>query len=255
MQRHKSVIPPETVEGLKGSLATTNIVDLLQFLNAGGKTGELVLTSAGSAQNARAYLVNGNLVHVALGPLAGMEALIELISWTNGTFHFYESVLSPKNTVPVPTQQALMEAIRTQDERANQARLGRKAHDERSDDMPLGTRTSTDVLEEILKIPGVTSAVVVGRDGFVIESSGGSTVISIDDLGAALANAINGIEEMGRELKIAQFQDLFVEYGHAVIMCKPVGDAILAITAPDATKLGIIRHKARPLVDDLVKFL
>ena len=121
--------------------------------------------------------------------------------------------------------------------------------------MPLGTRTSTDVLEEILKIPGVTSAVVVGRDGFVIESAGGSTVISIDDLGAALANAINGIEEMGRELKIAQFQDLFVEYGHAVIMCKPVGGSVLAITAPDATKLGIIRHKAKPLVDELVKFL
>lgn len=254
MQRPKSVIPPEQVEGLQGSLATTNIVDLLQFLNASAKTGELLLQPSGKGQEARAYLVKGNLVHVVSGPLAGMEALIEVMGWTSGTFHFFESVLSPKNTMLMPTQQALLEAVRIQDERAKTQRAGTQAGNERSEDMPQTPRTSTDVLEELLKVPGVTAAVVVGRDGFVIESSGGSTALSLDDLGAALANAVNGIEEMGGELKIAKFQDLFVEYGRAVIMCRPVGDAVIAITAPDASKLGIIRHKAKPLIDELANF-
>ena len=254
MQRPKSVIPPEMVEGLQGSLATTNIVDLLQFLNASGKTGELIVARPAEGREARVYLVKGNLVHVASGTMAGMEALVAILGWSSGTFHFHEAVLSPKNTMLLPTQQALMEAIRIQDERAKHEQLGRMATNERSSHVPQSPRTSTDVLEELLKVPGVTAAVVVGRDGFVIESAGGGTAIALDDLGAALANAINGIEEMGSELKIAKFQDLFVEYGRAVIMCRPIGDAIIEVTAPDASKLGIIRHKAKPLIDDLANF-
>ena len=116
------------------------------------------------------------------------------------------------------------------------------------------TRSSTDVLEDFLKVPGVMSAVVVGRDGFLIESSGTSSAVSIEDLGASLAHAINGVEEMGNELQIKGFQDLFVEYGRAVIMCRPVGDAIIAVVAPDASKLGIIRHKVKPLVEELANY-
>lgn len=254
MQRPKSVIPPEMVDGLQGSLSTTNIVDLLQFLNASAKTGELLLQPAAGGEESRAYLVKGNLVHVVAGPRSGMEALIEIIGWTKGKFRFVEAVLSPKNTMLMPTQQALLEAVRIQDERAKRDANGPAAGKERSADMPQAPRTSTDVLEELLKVPGVTASVVVGRDGFVIESAGGSTAISLDDLGAALANAVNGIEEMGAELKVASFQDLFIEYGRAVIMCRPVGDAVIAITAPDASKLGIIRHKVKPLVDELASF-
>ncbi len=120
--------------------------------------------------------------------------------------------------------------------------------------MDLNTRSSTDVLEDLLKVPDVSAAVVVGRDGFVIESAGGTTSVSIDDLGAALAHAVNGIEEMGNELDVRAFQDLFVEFGKAVIMCKPVGDAVVAILAPDASKLGIIRHKSKKLIAELAQF-
>jgi predicted regulator of Ras-like GTPase activity (Roadblock/LC7/MglB family) len=114
--------------------------------------------------------------------------------------------------------------------------------------------SSTDVLAEMLKIPGVDAVVVVGRDGFVIESAGASSRMNIEALGASLAHAINGIEEMGDELKVNRFQDLFIEYGNAVILCKPVGGAIAAVLAPDASKLGIIRHKAKKHFDDLGAF-
>ena len=191
------------VDGLQGSLATTNIADLLQFLNGSAQTGELLLQPPGKGQEAVAYLVKGNLVHVVSGSLAGMEALIEVMGWSSGTFHFFDSVLSLKNTMLMPTQQALLETIRIQDGRAKTQPTGTQAGNERSEDMH--QRTSTDVLKELLRVPGVTAAVVVGPDGFVIESSGGSTALSLDDLGAALANAINGIEEMGAELKIAKF--------------------------------------------------
>ena len=122
--------------------------------------------------------------------------------------------------------------------------------EERSNEMQQ-QRESTEVLNDLLGIPGIDAVVVIGRDGFVIESAGNSARVNIDALGASLAHAVNGIEEMGSELKINQFQDMFVEYGHAVILCKPMGDAVAAVITPDASKLGIIRHKTKKYFEEL----
>lgn len=247
----KSMSSAAEPDSLRGNLANTSIPDLLQFLATSGKTGELQVVHEPSGAEARVYFSAGTLVHTASADLTGMDALIEICGWQKGRFSFHDDVLSPKVSITVALQHALMEAVRIRDERGTAEPSGGK--DERSQDM-VSTRSSTDVLEDFLKVPGVTSAVVVGRDGFLIESAGGASTVSIEDLGASLAHAINGIEEMGSELLVSPFQDLFVEYGKAVIICKPAGDAILAITAPDATKLGIIRHKVKPLVAELAEF-
>ena len=104
--------------------------------------------------------------------------------------------------------------------------------------MSLSRRNSTDVLKDLKDIPGVDAVVVSGRDGFVIESTGATNEINVDALGAALAHTINSIEDMGRELEVDRYKDIFVEYGRAVIMCRPVGDAIAALVSPDSSKLG-----------------
>lgn len=251
----KSAIPPAEVEGLKGNLETTSIPDLLQFLNAGGKTGQLLLERQRDRPEGRTYFSAGALVHATAGAATGMEALVEMCGWDRGGFAFYANVLSPKASISMPVQQALMEAIRILDERRRPDPKVARPEKERSPRMAKSTRTSTDILEDFLKVPGVLSAVIVGRDGFVIESAGGSSTVNIEDLGAALANAINSVEEMGGELQVSKFQDLFVEYGRAVIMCRPAGDAIVVVVAPDASKLGIIRHKVKPLVDELSQSL
>ena len=121
-------------------------------------------------------------------------------------------------------------------------------------EMAQNQRSSTDVLEELLKIPGVDAVVVAGRDGFVIESVGSTARLNIDALGAALAHAVSSVEEMGGELQIDKFQDLFIEYGRALILCRPVGEAIAALVSPDASKLGIVRHKSKILFEELGRF-
>ena len=113
------------------------------------------------------------------------------------------------------------------------------------------SRGSTQVLKDLLEIPGIDAAVIVGRDGFVIESLGSSKEVEIDTLGACLATAINSIEDMGKEMGINRYQDMFVEYGGAVILSRPVGDAVISLVSPNASTLGIIRHKIKGLVKEL----
>ena len=113
------------------------------------------------------------------------------------------------------------------------------------------SRNSTAILKDILDISGVEAVLIAGRDGFVIESKGANQDVQIDALGACLANAINSLEQMGSEMNINKYQDMFVEYGSAVILSRPIGDALLAMVSPDASTLGMIRYKLKGYAKEL----
>ena len=115
------------------------------------------------------------------------------------------------------------------------------------------SRSSTAILKDILDINGVQAVLIAGRDGFVIESGGASSDVKIDALGALLANAINSLDQMGTEMGVSTYRDMFVEYGSSVIMSRPIGDALLAIVSPDASTLGLIRYKLKSFAGELEK--
>jgi predicted regulator of Ras-like GTPase activity (Roadblock/LC7/MglB family) len=242
---------------LKGSLALTNITDLLQFLSASYKSGVIQLSDHTGGKEGKIFFKAGELVNAISGKATGLEGFADLLSWDQGTFQFQPDVVAPDKNIGLSIQHAIIQAAilldnkTANDDRSNKKEMGNpvnKIAEERSSEME---RDSTSVMNDLLTVPGIDAVVVIGRDGFVIESAGNSSRINIDELGASLAHAINGIEEMGTELKVNLFQDMFVEYGRAVILCKPVGDAVAAVIAPDASKLGIIRHKTKKYFEEL----
>lgn len=252
VQVEESIVPGKGDSGLKGNLSLTNITDLLQFLSSSAKSGMIKLVRHPEGTQGKIYFVAGELVSADSGNKTGLEGLAELLGWDQGTFHFLPDVAATKSTIGLSVQHAIMEAVVLLDKQAKESTATPiQEVEERSLHMQNEGRGSTEVLSDLLEIPGIDAVVVVGRDGFVIESAGSSARVNIDELGASLAHAINGIEEMGTELNVNMFQDMFVEYGRAVIMCKPVGDAVAAVVTPDASKLGIIRHKTKKLFEEL----
>jgi predicted regulator of Ras-like GTPase activity (Roadblock/LC7/MglB family) len=154
----------------------------------------------------------------------------------------------------LPTQHALLQIAKEHDEKKNTSTVV-TPEKRRKSEMAIAKRSSTEIMEELLKVPGINAVVIIGRDGFVIESSGHSNAVDIDGLGATLAHAINALEDMGKDLDIGKYQDMFVEYGRSTILCKPVGDSIVALVSPDASKLGIIRHKVKGAVEELAAII
>ncbi|HOI15750.1 MAG TPA: DUF4388 domain-containing protein [Geobacteraceae bacterium] len=252
VQREESIVAGKGDTGLKGNLSLTHITDLLQFLSSSSKSGMIQLVRHPDGTEGKIFFVAGELVSADSGEKSGLEGLADLLAWEQGTFHFLPGVASAKSTIGLSVQHAIMEAVVLLDRQAkeNTANPIREV-EERSLQMQQEGRGSAEVLNDLLEISGIDAVVVVGRDGFVIESAGSSSRVNIDELGASLAHAINGIEEMGAELNVNMFQDMFIEYGRAVIMCKPVGDAVAAVVTPDASKLGIIRHKTKKLFEEL----
>ncbi len=114
-------------------------------------------------------------------------------------------------------------------------------------------RSSTEILQDVLEIPGVNGVVIVGRDGFIIESVGASEKADIDTVGASIALILNGIENMEEELKLQSFNSLTLEAKGSMVMCAPVGDALLTIMAPDSKTLGMIRLRTSKLIPELAQ--
>jgi predicted regulator of Ras-like GTPase activity (Roadblock/LC7/MglB family) len=114
-----------------------------------------------------------------------------------------------------------------------------------------GGKSSTEILQEMLDIPGANAVVVVGRDGFVIESAGALGTIDIDTVGASVAMVLNGAESMGKELNLAPFHTVTLEAPDAMIMCTPAGEALLVILSPDSKTLGMIRLQVKKRIPEL----
>ena len=114
--------------------------------------------------------------------------------------------------------------------------------------------SATHLLNDLLTIQEVDAAVVIGRDGFVIEQVGKQITVELDALGASIAGAVMRLEKMGQELQIEKFRDMFIEYGDALLLCSPIGDAILTVLASDASSLGMLRFKLKKIKPELVDF-
>lgn len=146
---------------LHGTLADLGIVDLIQFPHKSRRTGELVV--AGPDEEARLYYVDGALSHVAAGEATGMEGLVEVVSWTDGEFEFRPDVAQSHRTIDMDLHRALMLALKTRDERAENER---KRQQQTKEPSPSG---GNGWLADILKAyPNLQGACVFSDEGTVL---------------------------------------------------------------------------------------
>jgi predicted regulator of Ras-like GTPase activity (Roadblock/LC7/MglB family) len=111
------------------------------------------------------------------------------------------------------------------------------------------------ILGEFLKIEGVSAAVVVGRDGFVIESAV-SGKMDIDALGAMASTGLGTSEAMGKELGKGELRQLLVELDKGPIIMSPLSaDELIAIVAENESNVGRIRYELKKNKERLVAAL
>lgn len=101
------------------------------------------------------------------------------------------------------------------------------------------------ILSEFLKLDGVSAAVVVGRDGFVIESAA-SGKVDIEALGAMASTGLGTSEAMGMELGKGQLNQMLVELQEGPIILSPLSpDELIAIVADNHANIGRIRYELK----------
>jgi CheY-like chemotaxis protein/predicted regulator of Ras-like GTPase activity (Roadblock/LC7/MglB family) len=109
------------------------------------------------------------------------------------------------------------------------------------------------VLSRLAAVPGVALAVLVDREGFLIESAG-DTVLEAEAAGALAACLAEASEAIGSELRQGTLVGLTAEYEAGTILVNMAGaGAMLATVLCDPTLLGKVRYYVKKTLPDLLK--
>jgi hypothetical protein len=110
---HSPFFDQETV-AFQGSLRELPLPDIIQLVAVSGKTGVFALKNG--SENGRIFLRKGQIVHAAVGSLAGEQAVYELARWLQGEFVFTPGTEPDEDTIGKSNTNLLMEAARQIDE-------------------------------------------------------------------------------------------------------------------------------------------
>ncbi|MFC1834855.1 roadblock/LC7 domain-containing protein [Thermodesulfobacteriota bacterium] len=99
-----------------------------------------------------------------------------------------------------------------------------------------------DLLGEFTKVEGVKTAVVVGRDGFVIEGITTDASHDVEAVGAVISTGLATAEIMGKDLAVGAMSQGMLEYDNGVLLMGSLGQyALLCIVCAPGSNLGMVR--------------
>ena len=101
-------------DGFSGTLRQVGLQDVIQMECIGRRSA--ILEVRNHQILGEIYIETGAIIHAAIGTLAGMEALNQLLSLTSGEFRMKPFESPPQRTLAQPWEYLLMEAARCRDE-------------------------------------------------------------------------------------------------------------------------------------------
>ena len=211
------------------------------------------------------YFEKGEIMEAELGTSQGLEAALEIIGWDETDISIDNLCKVKDKRIDERLSHILLESFRLKDERRRDDKVetvpdegcildigeARAVAVEGIDAEQIakgGTKmtTTNESLQELVKINGVKTAVVVGRDGFVIDGVSIGSHLDTESVGAVISAGIGSSEVMGRELSVGIMNQGMMEYSGGMIMMSLIGaEAILAVVADTEANLGYVRHQIK----------
>jgi predicted regulator of Ras-like GTPase activity (Roadblock/LC7/MglB family)/CheY-like chemotaxis protein len=245
----------------KGTVAGVGLGDVIQLKAMSGVSGALRVKEG--EQQGIIYFEKGKIIHAICDDIEGEEAFYMVMEFPGGVLDSLKVTNLPGQTIDIPVEALLIEGMRRLDEKNSTAndndsngeaenitpaedKGGEKATKE--DDMA----ELKDVLTEFTNVPGVNTACLVGRDGFLLDSIAISG-IDTEMIGAIASSGFGASESMGNQLGKGQLSMSMIEYDEGPVMLSPVGgDAFLVVVAEKDANLGMIRLKIKKHTGDII---
>ncbi len=267
-----------------GTITGIELPDIIQ-LNSLSKTSTMLVVTTGDEQGI-IYFQEGEVVHAQCGDLMGEDAFYKILGFKGGRIEGKELTSVPKRTIHTTVAALLIEGVRRDDEDGMQPGRPDVGDGTDIDDLEIDFESSSlavapdegagridegvcvhpldstntkekamstlkDLLMEFTNIPGVNTACLVGRDGFLVEDV---TMAGVDSemVGAIASSGFGASEAMGAQLDKGPLSLSMIEYENGPVMLAPVGDeAFLVIVADKGSNLGMIRLKIRKYAKEI----
>lgn len=111
-------------------------------------------------------------------------------------------------------------------------------------------------LSRFLTIPGVRLAILVGRDGLVIEGLTRDGKEDLEVVGAFMTTGLSTAEAVGQEISRGNVVGALMEYEHGLVSIDPLGDFALVVTLFDnAASISRVRHMVKASRNEILEAL
>lgn len=108
------------------------------------------------------------------------------------------------------------------------------------------------ILDRFLKLDGITAAILVSRDGFMVEHMQ-KIEFDLDMVSAIVATGFGSLDRIGSELDRSDLQIAMLEYLNGPIILAPlVHGIVLVIVASQWATLGRVRWEIKKQTDELI---
>lgn len=111
-------------------------------------------------------------------------------------------------------------------------------------------------LSRFLSIPGVRQAILVGRDGLMIEGLTRDGKDDLEAVGAITTTGLSTAEALGQEIARGNVIGVLMEYEHGLVSVDPLGDFALMVTLSDnASNIGRVRNLVKTSRNEILEAL
>lgn len=252
----------------KGYIRGIELPAFLQLIGMERKTCTLKIKSKG--KTGYLYFNEGELMDADSGTNKREKAAFDIVCWDEAEIEIDNICRIKNNNISTPLNKLLLEGFRIKDERLLKVNGGKgrdsitdsvedidsiltgmdkkgKSFDKKEEKM----NSFKAILSEFIKLQGVNAVCLVGRDGFLLDSTARSD-IDVEMVGAIASSGFGASEAMGRQLGKGSLAMSMIEFEKGPVLFSPIGDgAFLVIVADGDTNLGMIRLKLKKLSGEL----
>ncbi len=108
------------------------------------------------------------------------------------------------------------------------------------------------MLKDITDLEGINAAVVVNRDGFMIEGVIKTGTIDVEYVAAIISAGIGSSEQMASQLELGSLNITMVECEKGVVVVVLLGDdAVMAVVTDLKANLGNVRYQLKKRISDI----
>ncbi len=111
-------------------------------------------------------------------------------------------------------------------------------------------------LSRFLAIPGVKQAILVGRDGLLIEGLTRDGKEDMEAIGAIMSTGLSTADALGQEIARGNVVGVLMEFENGLVSVDPLGDFALVVTLSDsASNIARIRHVVKASRNEILEAL
>lgn len=111
-------------------------------------------------------------------------------------------------------------------------------------------------LSRFLAIPGVRQAILVGRDGLLIEGLTRDGKDDMEAIGAIMSTGLSTADALGQEISRGSVVGVLMEFENGLVSVDPLGDFALVVTLSDnASNIARIRHVVKASRNEILEAL